>query len=660
MNRTRTASFPCFLLVSVFLVLFVFIGCDFFFPPEEITVGSISGFVFFENDSDHSGIHVSIEPLTDTKTAAVRRAGEKGEVLPRVIVAHTQTTQDGAYHFSDMEAGGYTLYASSDKSLQKAVSIDVTVTAGKTATVEDLYLVPTGTVSGRITVENQTSGNLGFLVFLAGTSYMAVTDDAGNFTITDVPSGINYTLVVTKGPFESSGTTVTVQSGVATTVDPINVLSAQLTVTGALEMVMLPQGNAVKTNEAIFIDFGRAVDIDSVINSFSISPVIAGIENPITNIRGGGRSMSFPQDLYYYSVREPYLAPNTTYTVTVNGALDAVGNNIPPLSWSFTTRGAGVNDVRPWDQSVNKSTWGEVQIGFATSMDRYTTENALTFKDSDGNVVATSYSWQGELTPDSILILRPFDEYLQTNTTHTLTVGTGAQTSAGVALASSFSSQFTTERLKVNYTSPRDGDVRVDVNPYMWFDFNNPMNVETVRGCYSLVKSDDGTPVTGNVITSYSDDDTDFRYELTEELLPYTTYTGTISTDAQAKDGTFLPTPYVFSFATRGGRVDYTYPNDGETDVSLSIDVNVRFSCQMNTEATQEAFSMQDEHGTPVTGTFDWPTYYNDDYLTFYPSENLSAGTKYNVTIGTGATAANGGYALENTPYTFYFTTATQ
>jgi hypothetical protein len=71
----------------------------------------------------------------------------------------------------------------------------VNVSAGKDVTAADLNLTPTGKISGIVTLNNALNGNLGIVVFIAGTSYSAMTADNGSYTISGVPAGTGYVLV---------------------------------------------------------------------------------------------------------------------------------------------------------------------------------------------------------------------------------------------------------------------------------------------------------------------------------------------------------------------------------------------------------------------------------------------------------------------------------
>ena len=79
-----------------------------------------------------------------------------------------------------------------------------------------------GSISGTITLDSNPTGNLGVLVFIASTSYMAMTDDTGTYTISNVPVGTytisnvpvgDYTIIATKTGFDDNTLSVSVLAG---------------------------------------------------------------------------------------------------------------------------------------------------------------------------------------------------------------------------------------------------------------------------------------------------------------------------------------------------------------------------------------------------------------------------------------------------------------
>ncbi len=175
--------------------------------------GIITGKVLYSNTDDHSGILVSIEKTDGLRSASISNAIDNAERSvysvdsSRTILSNKVTASDGSYIFTNLESGTYSIYASSQNSLQKAVVTNVVVETGRTVTAGDLKLTATGSLSGSIIVDGSDSGNLGFVIYIAGTSYMAYTDDSGSFEISNVPAGKNYQIVVQYGTFTYSWTT---------------------------------------------------------------------------------------------------------------------------------------------------------------------------------------------------------------------------------------------------------------------------------------------------------------------------------------------------------------------------------------------------------------------------------------------------------------------
>ena len=189
----------CSLFIAILFIssgLLVFTGCknD---VITEVNYGSIIGKVLYSNSDDHSDIVVTLDK-TDGLRAITSNDGS------RSIVAMSNSKKDGSFAFYNLEPGVYTVYASSNNSIEKAVSANVVVEGSKTVTTEDLQLTATGNICGYVLVDANTTGNMGFLVFLAGTSYVSVTDDSGYYCITGVPAGKDYQLVVSRGNYISS------------------------------------------------------------------------------------------------------------------------------------------------------------------------------------------------------------------------------------------------------------------------------------------------------------------------------------------------------------------------------------------------------------------------------------------------------------------------
>ncbi|MBP5553096.1 MAG: carboxypeptidase regulatory-like domain-containing protein, partial [Spirochaetales bacterium] len=202
-------------------VLFL-VACQQEPAAQDKQLGSIVGHAFYSNGDDHSGIVLTLDK-TDGLRAITKSDGS------RAIVSMSQSREDGSFAFYNLEPGTYTIYASSNDSLEKAVSTNVVVRGTDAVTAEDLHLTATGSISGHVVLDESRTGNVGFLVFLAGTSYVAVTDDSGYYCISNVPAGEGYQLIVSKGGYTSSTVlSCSVAARNTTSIEAINILSAEI------------------------------------------------------------------------------------------------------------------------------------------------------------------------------------------------------------------------------------------------------------------------------------------------------------------------------------------------------------------------------------------------------------------------------------------------
>ena len=158
-------------------------------PVPDTTVtpetGSVNGKALFNNSGNHAGITISLEKTDGLRSVAAVSAargmveGARSIDGARAILSNKQTNEQGEYEFDKLIPGSYTIYASSQNSLEKAVLTNVIVAAGSAVTADDLNLTAVGSITGRIVLDETETGNLGFLVCVAGTSFMAATADNG-------------------------------------------------------------------------------------------------------------------------------------------------------------------------------------------------------------------------------------------------------------------------------------------------------------------------------------------------------------------------------------------------------------------------------------------------------------------------------------------------
>ncbi|MEE1289546.1 MAG: hypothetical protein UHW86_00790, partial [Spirochaetota bacterium] len=176
-----------------------------------ITTGKIVGKAAYTNTANHEGIQVTLvssDGIVAYDSQISSRSRSAVAVMKNVV-----TSESGEYSFDNVKEGVYTIYASSDDSSEKAVLTNVVVQANQVVTAADLNLTATGSICGRVTLDGKENGNLGILVFVASTSYMSMTDDSGKFTISDVPAGADYQIVIMKGDYCTLWETVSVEAG---------------------------------------------------------------------------------------------------------------------------------------------------------------------------------------------------------------------------------------------------------------------------------------------------------------------------------------------------------------------------------------------------------------------------------------------------------------
>ncbi len=134
------------------------------------------------------------------------------------------TTADALGHFEldGLAPGRYAVTAQAGQWAGVCSGVTVTPRAATSITVD---LTPTGRLTGTATRGSGT-GNTGILVWVVGTSHVAVTNDSGKYTIDSVPVGSNYTVMATApGYTVGQQTGIAVVAATATTVPAIALVS---------------------------------------------------------------------------------------------------------------------------------------------------------------------------------------------------------------------------------------------------------------------------------------------------------------------------------------------------------------------------------------------------------------------------------------------------
>ena len=167
-----------------------------------VGTSSISGTVSFSDKSDATGINLIL----------INSDG--------VTVKAVTTAANGAFSFTSINPGTYTLRASADG--YASVDKSITITEGES------YILPVGalvnlcgSIGGTVTMNDLSTG-ISVKVTAVGAdgshSYETKTDSTGKYTINSVFNG-KYTLTFEKDGYTSSTADVTVEKGTVSTVD---------------------------------------------------------------------------------------------------------------------------------------------------------------------------------------------------------------------------------------------------------------------------------------------------------------------------------------------------------------------------------------------------------------------------------------------------------
>lgn len=154
----------------------------------KLSAGTVTGHVAFADGSDASGLPVTL-------TGAVTRGATTGA--------------GGAFSFEGLPPGGYVVAAEAGDTLEGRLAVSVAVSAA--ADTGELRFSPVGRVAGTVTAG--ATPVAGASVVVAGTGLVAVTDAAGRFALTGVPTGSRAFTARTDVPPRVAAATATIARG---------------------------------------------------------------------------------------------------------------------------------------------------------------------------------------------------------------------------------------------------------------------------------------------------------------------------------------------------------------------------------------------------------------------------------------------------------------
>ncbi|MCB1150367.1 carboxypeptidase regulatory-like domain-containing protein, partial [bacterium] len=176
-------------LTAAALVLW---GCSQTTPSEPLGPTAPDGIVVAGTVTDTDGRRaagavIAAEPLTAGLAAAVAAHRDPESALAaKAATASAVSDADGRFVVSGLDAGRWLLTTSLRN--HQGDSRQLLVAASVGTTFVDIQLTPTGTLTGIATLENAAQHH-GTVVYVEGTSYLAVTDGNGAYAMTDVPVG---------------------------------------------------------------------------------------------------------------------------------------------------------------------------------------------------------------------------------------------------------------------------------------------------------------------------------------------------------------------------------------------------------------------------------------------------------------------------------------
>jgi hypothetical protein len=288
----------------------------------------------------------------------------------------------------------------------------------------------------------------------------------------------------------------------------------------------LNTSTGVALNKKIAITFSEVMDplTISAANVVLTGPAGAAVAGTIAYV---GTTLTFTPSSQF--------ASNSAYTLTITtGAHDLAGN---PLAANFVDRfttGSTADTIAPTVSSTDPASNAigvalnkHIAATFSEAMDPLTLTTASVKVTGPGSAsVAGTVAYAGitaTFTPA---------QALTANTTYTLTITTGAKDLAGNALASNFTSTFTTGATSdttaptVTLVSPADLQTNVAINKNVAATFSESMDALTITTANFTLKGPNNSSVLGTV--SYDAINKIATFTPSSNLAPSTTYTAKI------------------------------------------------------------------------------------------------------------------------------------
>jgi Raf kinase inhibitor-like YbhB/YbcL family protein len=193
----------------------------------------------------------------------------------------------------------------------------------------------------------------------------------------------------------------------------------------------------------------------------------------------------------------------------------------------------------------------------------------------------------------------------------------------------------------VSSTSPASGDNSISISNNVTINFSEEMDPATINTSNITVQDSSGNSVSG--VVSYNERIATFTPAT--DLSYFTVYTVTVGIGVKDSAGNALASNSSWNFTTSSApdtiapTISSTSPSSGATDISISSDVTITFSEEMDSSTINTSnITVQDSGGNSVSGAVS----YSSKVATFNPTSDLSHSTVYTVTVGTGVKDTSG------------------
>jgi hypothetical protein len=362
------------------------------------------------------------------------------------------------------------------------------------------------------------------------------------------------------------------------------------------------------------------------------------------------------------------LPGSTAFTLTVTtGVKDASGNALATTFNSvFTTAVVDntpptVSSVSPANAATNVPINTTVQVTFSEAMDSSTITNTnVTLKVTSTSALVPAVVVYNKTT--HVATLTPSSP-LANSTGYTVTVTTGVKDAAGNALASPFTSTFTTAA-PADTTAPTiisrtpanaATGVATNVNPTV--TFSEPMDETTINTTNIKLTVTSSSAAVAGVVTYNSATNT-ATFAPSAPLANNTGYTLTVTTGVKDTSGNALAAQSTSTFTTvadtTAPTIISTFPPNNATNIAIDTTVTVTFSEAMDSASVVNPanFKLVVTAGSvavPSTITYNTVTH----VATLRPTAPLTPSTNYTYTLTSGVKDLAGNGLVSTSTITF-------